>query len=80
MSEDTYKMLTAFSGMGNFMRGKLEGLTFSGMQDTPTGYESGKYLVSTTSGVEWTDAPASGDSSTFAALTDTPTGYESGKY
>lgn len=60
MSEDTYKMLTAFSGMGNFMREKLEGLTFSGMQDTPTGYESGKYLISTASGVEWTDAPAGG--------------------
>ena len=47
MSEDTYKMLTAFSGMGNFMREKLEGLTFLGMQDTPTGYQghSGDYLV-----------------------------------
>jgi len=69
MSEDTYKMLTAFSGMGNFMKEKLEGLTFSGMQDTPTGYESGKYLVSTASGVEWTDAPvgAGGGSSSITS-------------
>lgn len=39
-------MLTAFSGMGNFMRGKLEGLTFSGMQDTPSSYVGmgGQYL------------------------------------
>ena len=68
MSEDTYKMLTAFSGMGNFMRGKLEGLTFSGMQDTPTGYESGKYLVSTASGVEWTNAPAGAGGSGAGSL------------
>ena len=80
MSEDTYKMLTAFSGMGNFMRGKLEGLTFSGMQDTPTGYESGKYLVSTASGVEWTDAPVGVSSSvtSYDSVASLPASQEVG--
>ena len=35
--------------------------TFASLTDTPTGFESGKYLVSTSSGVEWTEvSPSAG--------------------
>jgi len=37
--------------------------TFSGLTDTPATYDEGKYLISTTSGVEWTTVSGSGTSS-----------------
>lgn len=49
------------------------GLSFTGLMDTPTGFESGKFLVANETGLEWTDV-------SFTGLPDTPTGFESGKF
>jgi hypothetical protein len=43
------------------------------LEDTPNDYDDGKYLRSTTSGLEWSEA--SGVGGTFVGLTDTPEGY-----
>jgi hypothetical protein len=44
-----------------------------GLADTPAGYDEGKYLRSTGSGIEW--ATASGVGATFLELDDTPVTY-----
>lgn len=36
------------------------GLSFTGLSDTPTGYDDGKILQSTTTGLAWVDMPAGG--------------------
>jgi hypothetical protein len=48
------------------------GLSFTGLMDTPTGFESGKFLVANETGLEWTGI-------SFTGLPDTPTGYDDGK-
>ncbi len=48
--------------------------TFLELQDTPSIYDSGKYAVSTTSGIIWGTAGSS-NVQTFLDLTDTPTTY-----
>jgi hypothetical protein len=60
--------------------------TLSGLADTPSGYDDGKYLRSTSSGTEWATVSGTGggssDVQTFLDLTDTPTTYSGadGKY
>ena len=54
------------------------GLSFTGLADTPTGFESGKFLVANETGLEWTDIEDPVLS--FTGLSDTPTGFESGKF
>ena len=56
---------------------------FTGLSDTPNSYDSGKYLQSSATGLDWVDAPAGGGgSSTFTGLTDTSNTFAgaSGKY
>ena len=53
------------------------GLSFTGLADTPTGFESGKFLVANETGLEWTDIEDPVLS--FTGLSDTPTGYDDGK-
>ena len=53
------------------------GLSFTGLMDTPTGFESGKFLVANETGLEWTDIEDPVLS--FTGLSDTPTGYDDGK-
>jgi len=53
------------------------GLSFTGLMDTPTGFESGKFLVANETGLEWTDIEDPVLS--FTGLSDTPTGYDEGK-
>ena len=69
--------------------GNIEG-TFTGLHDTPTGYESGYYLMSNKTGIEYisptglakdiADTIVTGQFLAFTGLNDTPTGYESGYY
>jgi hypothetical protein len=56
--------------------------TFSGLSDTPSSYDEGKYLRSTASGTEWAEVSGGSGASTFLDLTDTPTTYSGaeGKY
>lgn len=60
------------------LSGNLSLMNFSQLSDTPTGYESGKYLVSTASGIEYQNINL-GDSA-LTGLSDTPNSYESGKF
>lgn len=48
------------------------GISFTDLSDTPTGFESGKFLVANETGLEWTGI-------SFTGLPDTPTGYDNGK-
>jgi hypothetical protein len=49
--------------------------TFSGLSDTPSSYDAGKYLRATASGTEWAEVSGGSGSSTFIDLTDTPSTY-----
>ncbi|NDG53836.1 MAG: hypothetical protein EBY39_12595, partial [Flavobacteriia bacterium] len=55
-------------------------LFFTGLKDTPTGYQSGYYLRSTKTGIEYISstglAADIGKSIDFTGLKDTPTGYD----
>jgi hypothetical protein len=62
--------IDSFSGGGS--------TTFSGLSDTPSSYDEGKYLRSTASGTEWSEI--SDSPSTFLDLNDTPSAYEEGKF
>jgi hypothetical protein len=52
--------------------------TLSGLTDTPSGYDVGKYLISTASGTEW--ATVFSGVQTLLGLTDTPVTYDEGKF
>jgi len=57
--------------------------SLTGLSDTPAVYESGKYLVSTETGIEYRDIDLGTTSLTglsFTGFSDTPAVYESGKY
>lgn len=56
--------------------------SFLDLSDTPSDYNEGMYLISTTSGLAWTTISGGGSSnvSTFLDLTDTPTTYSGGMY
>ena len=60
------------------LSGNLALMNFSGLSDTPTGYESGKYLFSTASGIEYRGIDLG--TASLTGLSDTPDVYESGKY
>jgi len=51
--------------------------TFSGLSDTPSSYDDGKYLKSTISGTEWATISGGSGAQTFLELTDTPDYYSS---
>ena len=51
--------------------------TFLDLLDTPSSFDEGKFLISTSSGVEWTSVSST---STFLDLIDTPTSYPEKKY
>jgi len=66
----------------------INNMPFTSLIDTPTGYESGYYLKSSATGIEYIDvtglakelSPLIGGVSGFSGLHDTPTGYQSGYY
>lgn len=68
-------ILDAYELVGNIKGadGSDAPTTFSGLSDTPSSYDDGKYLRSTSSGTEWSEI--SDSPSTFLDLTDTPTTY-----
>ena len=50
------------------------GLSFTGLSDTPTGYDDGKILQSTTTGLKWVDMPAGGgDIASYSSVEALPT-------
>ncbi len=68
------KSLYIGDGVGNVKIGKS---TLLELTDTPSTYDTGKYLQSTAAGSSWVSI---GSSTTFSGLSDTPSGYEVGKY
>jgi len=54
--------------------------SFTGLSDTPNSYDSGKYLISSATGIEYVDVVA--PVVAFTGLTDTPSSYagQSGRY
>ena len=52
----------------------------TGLVDTPTGYEEGKFLKSTSNGFEYASISEAVGSTALTGLSDTPTGYEEGKF
>lgn len=54
--------------------------TFLELTDTPSAFDDGKYLVSTTSGVEWTAAPSGGLSSWTVVTAGGTTMVNGGRY
>ena len=63
---------------------------FTGLSDTPTGYLSGQYLISTASGIDYqtisglskeiSDEISSSQTLSFTGLSGTPSNYEKGKF
>ena len=63
---------------------------FTGLSDTPTGYLSGQYLISTASGIDYqtisglskeiSDEISSSQTLNFTGLSGTPSNYEQGKF
>tara|TARA_Y100000356_G_scaffold4448_1_gene3423 strand:- start:145 stop:2505 length:2361 start_codon:yes stop_codon:yes gene_type:complete len=63
---------------------------FTGLSDTPTGYLSGQYLISTASGIDYqtisglskeiSDEISSSQTLSFTGLSGTPSNYEQGKF
>ena len=54
------------------------GISFTGLNDTPTGYNDGKFLQSSTTGLGWVDAPAAGVES-FDSTADLPLNPSNGR-
>tara|TARA_R110002153_G_scaffold77479_1_gene198945 strand:- start:15722 stop:18937 length:3216 start_codon:yes stop_codon:yes gene_type:complete len=77
MTNSTKTSMSGFFEMGKHIKNNLN---FSGLQDTPTGYDEGKFLRSTDNGVEYVDISGKVPVSFLGDIVDKPTTEVLGGY
>ena len=75
-----YQLITGISGQVSGVDQELSIITFTGFSGTPDNYESGKYLVATSSGIEYIDSTGLAKTIDFTGLSGTPNNYGMGEY
>lgn len=75
-----YQLITGISGQVSGVDQELSIITFTGFSGTPDNYESGKYLVATSSGIEYIDSTGLAKTINFTGLSGTPNNYGMGEY